>query len=214
MARDAYHQHDRREILPFLPSKVSRLLDVGCGEGAFGELVRTVKAAEVWGVEIEEQCIAEASKRLTRVIRGDAASALTALRGQVFDVITFNDVLEHLPSPRDSLLCAKDLLSADGVIVASLPNIRCYPAMCHILFEKDFKYVEEGVFDSTHLRFFTRKSALRMFASAGLSVLLSQGINGIPPRRRYMPLYWLLKVIAEDMCFLQFVFVARVASGR
>ena len=49
----AYYANARPEMLRFVPETALRILDVGCGAGRFGELLkRTRSAAEVWGVDM------------------------------------------------------------------------------------------------------------------------------------------------------------------
>src|SRR3712207_7698922 len=71
-----YYDTARREVLPWLPEKVARMLDVGCGAGATTAAVREARAVE-WagGVEYVEEIAAQAEARLDRVWRGDAALA-------------------------------------------------------------------------------------------------------------------------------------------
>ena len=50
---------------------------------------------------------------------------------RIFDCIVFNDVLEHMVVPEQALRYAKTLLSPNGSIVASIPNIRYLPILWH-----------------------------------------------------------------------------------
>ena len=45
-----YFELNRREVMPFLPDLLERLLGVCCGNGAFGALAKARLDAEVWGV--------------------------------------------------------------------------------------------------------------------------------------------------------------------
>jgi len=46
-----YFQHVRNEMLHYIPAGNSRIIDVGCGAGSFGELLKCEKGVEVWSVE-------------------------------------------------------------------------------------------------------------------------------------------------------------------
>ena len=95
-----------------------------------------------------------------------------------FECITFNDVLEHLVDPYMVLTKMKDKLATNGIIVCSIPNIRHFYALKTLLLKKQWKYEESGIFDRTHLRFFTQKSIVDMFNSLDYKILKMQGING------------------------------------
>jgi hypothetical protein len=87
-----------------------------------------------------------------------------------FDCIVFNDVLEHMIDPWSVLATTRSLLSARGVVVASIPNIRHVSVLLPLLVRGRWSYMEWGVLDRTHLRFFTRRSMISMFEGAGYRV--------------------------------------------
>ena len=77
-----------------------------------------------------------------------------------FDVVIFNDVLEHFENPWAVLENVKTKLNASGVVVASIPNVAYITNLVELILKKDWRYKPEGgILDKTHLRFFTKKSA-------------------------------------------------------
>jgi len=114
-----YFQLERHEMLEYVPENACRILDVGCGCGNFGRLLKDKLGVRVWGVELNEEAAAIAAQKLERVICGSFNSSLD-LPKKEFDCIIFNDVLEHLVDPFAALIYAKDLLKKDGVVVAYL----------------------------------------------------------------------------------------------
>ena len=52
----------------------------------------------------------------------------------------------------------------------SVPNVRCLKVLLPLLFRGEWRYCEDGILDRTHLRFFTRESALTLAADSGLSI--------------------------------------------
>jgi 2-polyprenyl-3-methyl-5-hydroxy-6-metoxy-1,4-benzoquinol methylase len=175
---EGYYGFSRPEILPFVPGRCKRILEVGCSSGAFGTLVKeSIPGCIVWGIEPDSNAAAIASTRLDRVINGVFSADVPELSGQTFDAICFNDVLEHLANPEKALLECKTLLAENGAVIASLPNILFFYQISKILIEQDWKYEDAGIMDNTHLRFFTKKSIVRMFESAGYNVNKIEGIN-------------------------------------
>ena len=53
---------------------------------------------QVWGVEVNATVAAAAAAKIDRVITSDFASDID-LPDNYFDVVTFNDCLEHFPDP-------------------------------------------------------------------------------------------------------------------
>jgi len=209
---DVYYQQSRFEMLKYVPLTVTRVLDVGCSSGDFGALVKAQRHAEVWGVELNPNAAAIASQKLDQVYC-DAFSADLNLPKQQFDCIVFNDVLEHLIDPYSILRFTKTLLAPDGVIVASIPNVRYFGNIWKLLIHKDWKYTDQGILDRTHLRFFTQRSILDMFESLEYSVRCLEGIHPLDEkhpnhRMKFNLLNLLLFRQIEDMRYFQFAIVA------
>lgn len=210
---ESYFTHERHEMLRYVPQGITSMLDVGCSSGKFGDYVKKNRKCTVWGIEPDQKAAEKASLVLDRVINA-FFDEKTDLSGQRFDCIIFNDVLEHLADPFEALRLCRSYLSEGGVVVASIPNIRFFDAMHHIVVKKDFHYAGAGIFDKTHLRFFTKKSIERLFSEAGFTIQTLEGINSmnVINERGYTHfklLNTLLFRAIADMEFQQFAVVAR-----
>ena len=173
---DYYHQ-TRPEMLDFIPMDAQRVLDVGCGSGEFGALLKEHRRdIEVWGVEPVESVAAEARGKLDHVVV-DSFTERTPLPRAYFDAVVFNDSLEHFPYPEPPLALARELLAESGALVCSVPNVRYIDNLLHLLMDKDWQYRESGILDRTHLRFFTKRSLVRTLGEAGFEVRRIEGIN-------------------------------------
>jgi SAM-dependent methyltransferase len=220
-----YFEDDRPEMLSLIPEGVRRVLDVGCGSGRFGELVKRGRGSEVWGVEICATACREAEGRLDRVLQGEFSDSLP-LPKNAFDAVVFNDCLEHLVDPWAALRFAEQLLTETGVVVASIPNIRHFPTLWRLVVRKEWHYTDWGILDRTHLRFFTRQTIGELFQEAGYEICELRGIrpfwsvdgDGNWSWSRYFKVLNLLTLgRISDMKFLQYAVVARPActsSGR
>jgi 2-polyprenyl-3-methyl-5-hydroxy-6-metoxy-1,4-benzoquinol methylase len=209
---DTYLEHERPEMLRFVPQNASKILDVGCAMGSFGRRLKIERSAEVWGVEINEHAAATATQRLDKVFCGSFDKNLD-LPKHKFDCITFNDVLEHFADPYSALIYAKELLNDGGKVVASIPNVRYFDNVWKFLVDRDWQYTDQGILDRTHLRFFTQKSIVSTFEGLGYSIDCIQGIGELeqlhPYRtRKYKFLNRLLMNHISDMRYLQFAVVA------
>ena len=164
-----YFDHARPELLERIPGSASRVLDVGCGAGRLGEALKRRQACHVWGVERDTRVAQTAANRLDRIFNADAELLNGELRDAQFDCIVCGDVLEHLRDPRSFLQRARDWLSPDGRLVASLPNIRHHSVLCSLL-EGNFTYEPAGLLDDDHVRFFTRREIEKLFFRAGYRI--------------------------------------------
>ena len=204
-----YYSNHRRDMQCVVPDGLHRVLDVGCGGGNFGRgLLASGKASEMWGIELNAEAAEHARGAFTRVDQGDAIERLGAMPEAHFDAITFTDVLEHLAWPDEALRQTHRLLKPGGVVVASLPNIRYLPALRDIALRREFRYTDEGIFDRTHLRFFTASTIPDWFERGGLKIDRMEGINPLTGWR-FMWLNRLTLGWFDDCRWLQYAIVAR-----
>lgn len=161
----------RHELAPHVPATSRRVLEIGCGDGTTGALLKSRSPAlEVVGVEMAERAAASARTRLDAVHIGDIEKLeLPYPRGH-FDVIIAADVLEHLVDPWSALRSLTDLLAPEGRVVTSIPNVRHWRVVVPLVLLGRWTYTESGLLDRTHLRFFTRRTMLEMLEGAGLTV--------------------------------------------
>ena len=159
----------REEILPLLPEKAERALDLGCGSGeTSGHLRKIGRFGWVCGVEGSSEAAVLARKKLDQVLEGDIEKIEYPFAPNSLDVILALDILEHLVDPWTTVKKLKHFLKPGGVIVTSIPNVRHYNVVVPLIFRGDWQYTQEGLLDSTHIRFFTRKTAQRLFEREGL----------------------------------------------
>ncbi len=174
---DGYYNNPRKELLDFIVNEPKKVLDVGCGDGSFAVLVKQKYNAETWGIEYVQKEAEKAGKILDKSLAGPCENHISSLPDNYFDVIFFNDVLEHLVDPYTVLETIRTKLSPNGIIIASIPNIRYFKVLTALFLKKDWRYEAYGVMDKTHLRFFTKKSMVRMFDEAGYNCKTVKGLS-------------------------------------
>lgn len=209
---EKYYEHVRKEMLPFVPNQSQNILELGCAEGFFGAMLRTKHRAQVWGVEINPEAAAKATTRLDQVITGTVESALNSFADKSFDCIICNDILEHLIDPVSVLKSFHRLLSEDGVVVGSIPNVRYFPILEDLLIRGEWRYAESGVLDKTHMRFFTRNSLIRTLMECGYNIIRLEGINPTFSFKAKLASFMSFGKL-EDCRYLQFAFVVRPGSN-
>ncbi len=207
-----YYQNIRHDVLPFIPKRAKKVLEIGCGEGKFGECLKQQQNAEVWGVEPVKQHANNAKKVLDKVLVGGVEANLSRLPTNYFDLIVANDVLEHLVDPYYVLVKLSRTLKKGGVIVSSIPNMRNFHIIHGLTVGKNWEYQESGILDKTHLRFFTTNSIQNMFKNHGYKVIKHEGINEDPLPRWFKALTYCLPGKLDDMKYVQFVTVAKVVK--
>jgi len=205
-----YHSHDRREMLEFLPGEFVKVLDIGCGEGRFGNLLKQINnAAHITGVDIDEMAALKAKDSIDRVIVGDIVESLAKLADNSFDLVICNDIIEHLIDPDELLTNLRSKIADNGKLLISIPNFRYFYNLHHIIIKKDFEYSDQGIRDVTHLRFFTRNSIQRLLVKSGYKLERIEGINAI--KKGFVSLLkpFLIILGQRDCLYLQFAIVCK-----
>lgn len=137
-----------------------RLLDVGCAYGFFLQEARPY--FDVAGIEIAEEAATFCRKQSLRVLTGMADEYNLAQLGMM-DVITLLDVLEHLPSPHETLALCTRYLSPGGVILITTGDFASHSARVP---GARWRLMTPP----QHLWYFTLESVERMSHALGLRV--------------------------------------------
>lgn len=167
----SYFANARDDIVALAPTGGhSSVLELGCGAGGTGRaMLAAGKAGRYVGIELNPGPAAIAAEHLDQVLVGDVETMdLEPLAGQ-FDALIISEVLEHLRDPWATLERLAPCLRPGGAVFASSPNIAHWMVIRDLLVGR-FHYVESGVMDRTHLRWFTPGSFRQMFEAAGIVV--------------------------------------------
>jgi len=203
-----YWSETRSHVADLVPPTAQRVLDVGCNDGTFGAgLLARRQGREVWGIEPHDLDARAASERLTGVACGFYPDALDEVPG-TFDCISFNHVLEHMVDPWQALRVTRERLDDGGVIVGELPNVRHLPFLVDLAFRGRFDYVDSGLLDRTHLRFFTRSSAQDLFRSSGYEVDVFQPVVAMG-NARFPRTSKVVASVIGDLSYMAFAFRAQ-----
>jgi 2-polyprenyl-3-methyl-5-hydroxy-6-metoxy-1,4-benzoquinol methylase len=167
----SYFDRARLDFVHRLPLDASAsVLEIGCGTGATGALAMTRgRAGRYVGVELFESAAAEARKVLSEVHVGDAERMEFAWRPAEFDALILSEVLEHLLEPWTLLQRLAPFVRPGGLVLASSPNISHWRVLRELAMGR-FPLAEQGVFDRTHMRWFTPATFAAMFSEAGFAV--------------------------------------------
>jgi 2-polyprenyl-3-methyl-5-hydroxy-6-metoxy-1,4-benzoquinol methylase len=159
--------HDRRELTPFVPASAKTVIDVGCGTGLLGSLLRH-DGRRVVGIEPEWELARAASRNLDVVVPARAEEGLSAIRAPV-DCIVFADVLEHTVAPQQLLRAGARLIGPSGRIVVSFPNAAWAPVLRGLASGR-WDPTLAGVQARDHLFYTTPRSFATVAAECGLAV--------------------------------------------
>lgn len=161
------------QMLAGLPP--GRVLDIGCSGGLLSARAREL-GHHVVGVDLFEH--PGVRDRTDEFHRADLEEGLPAEVGTGYDVVVIGDVIEHVTNPRRTLAEVRKALKPDGHVLLSVPNFGHWYPRGRVTLGR-FGYDRRGILDETHVRFFTRRTLLRLVQEAGFDVL-DQQATGLP----------------------------------
>jgi SAM-dependent methyltransferase len=218
---DRYSSHSL--IVRWLGGGDSRLvLDVGAADGL---LARPLAEAgwRVVGIERDPIAAQAGARWCERMVVANLDREVPELGGP-FDAIVYGDVLEHLAEPLNVLTELNRLLAPGGFVLISVPNVAHFVIRLSLLGGR-FDYLDRGILDHTHLRFFTERSVRALVADAGLVVerfaATPAPLYQVLPERFHKPWLavthrwnaWLANSLPRLLGY-QFVVLARPKSAR
>ena len=162
-----------------------KLLDVGAADGLLSRRL-TELGWRVTAIEADPALAQAGARYCERMITLNLDREIPVGEGP-FDVIVYGDVLEHLVDPLRILVELDRTLAPGGFVVISVPNIAHLWIRLLLLFGR-FDYLDRGILDHSHLRFFTERSLRAMLADAGL---LIERFTATPaPLYQILPVSW------------------------
>ena len=184
--RETYHDLVRRDVFPLLPERVGAVLDFGGGVGATsGELRATGRAERaVLFDQVADNALPAVDTVEALDLNDGAAVAAALARTGPFDTILALDILEHLVDPWATVALLDKALRPGGSLIVSVPNVNNLVVVVPLVFRGRFEYQDAGVLDRTHLRWFTRKSAIELATCSGMK-LEATSANFSGRRNRY-----------------------------
>jgi len=158
-----------RSVLSLLPGTGKKILDIGCGTGVLAEVLKS-RGHLVDGISISEKELEIAANHLQCAFLYNLENGLPPdIVNNTYDYVVCSHVLEHIVYPNKLLLGIRNVLKESGSLVVALPNIMHYSARLKIL-AGNFEYDKAGMWDNTHVKWYTFGSGQRLLADNGFKV--------------------------------------------
>ena len=152
----------------------SKVLDIGCGDGYFGEFLAKNKRVDYTGTDISETALKSAQGRGLKVAQLDASNDLGKFEPQSFDFIVMSEFIEHIPNSEEVLKTA-GRIARKGVLI-SIPNVAYWKFRLQLLlgnFPKQWAVAPEE-----HLRYWSVSDFKKTAENAGFKIQEIRSSNG------------------------------------
>jgi len=151
-----------------------QLLDVGCAHGWFVEAA--METFDVLGLEPDHAVYAATVARGLPIRNGYFPQALRD--AETFDVIVFNDVLEHIPPVIDVLHACHARLNSGGYLVVNLPSsdglfYRLSKAFARLGYKSFFERLWQKGLPSPHVHYFNGANLAELLAGNGFVTVVT-----------------------------------------
>ena len=209
---DAAYDSLNERVLAAVPLTARRILDIGCGTGRLGKILKERQSCHVTGITHSAEEARAARASLDEVLEIDLERFATLEKGPGFDVLVLSHILEHLRSPEVLLPRMLQQAVAGAIVIVALPNVLWWRQRFEFLLGR-FRYSESGLMDRTHVHFFDWDEAIRLLRTSSLAIEKSEATGCCPGSRFLGPLRPALDRLAvkafPGLFSHEFVFVCR-----
>ena len=175
----SYYDSHNDTLLSFVEPDAESICEFGCGGGGMAKVIRASNPNVYYvGVELMAEPLRRACEYIDVAICRDLnlvadwrddAELNAALPSEKFDHAIFGDVLEHLMYPESIVRQAADRLIPGGALLACIPNVQHWSVISQLILGS-WPRQDSGLFDRTHIRWFTLDDMIGLMRQAGLNV--------------------------------------------
>ena len=211
-----YRNNGNAPVLQQVKGENLRILDVGCGAGDNAKVLRSMgHSVDGITLSVEESILCK--EIMDNVYIHNLEEGLPEDVTAEYDIVICSHVLEHIAYP-DSLL--KDIaqrLKKDGKLIVALPNLMHYKSRIQLM-AGNFHYLDSGIWDNTHLRWYTYRSGSELLSKHGFKVVFEDVDGEIPfltvtkvlPLKLRKSAFNFLKLISPGLFGGQLIYVAQM----
>tara|TARA_Y200000002_G_scaffold352542_1_gene331350 strand:- start:14 stop:682 length:669 start_codon:yes stop_codon:yes gene_type:complete len=167
---NSYQTNTRNDVINFIISKKitrpTKILEIGGGAGHTTKILCEIFNCHGTNIDIKIPKIkAKGIDHLEMDMNSKNNS--NKLTNKRFDLILALDVIEHIEDTDKLLDFIKSISSNNTYLFISLPNIKNIRVPFYIYFKNTFPRKNAGIFDKTHLRWFTKKDVIELIFKKG-----------------------------------------------
>ena len=180
----------------------SRVLDVGCGDGALLSLLRDRKGVDGRGIEISREGVAACLAKGLPVIQGDADTDLADYPDDAFDYVILSQTIQATRQPKVVL---EHLLRIGRRAIVSFPNFGHWNVRLELALRGRMPVTDNmpySWYDTPNIHFCTIRDFMDLCREVGARMEKAVALNaGGKPMRVTLP-WWVWNLFGEQGVFL------------
>lgn len=198
-------QTDQRvdyEVIRELVAPGSRILDVGCGDGALMSLLYMTHGVRASGIELSQAGVNEAVALGLSVIQGDADTDLDAYPDNAFDYVILSQTLQATRDPRRAL---ENLLRIGERCIVSFPNFGYWNVRLKLLVSGRMPHtglLPDPWWATKNIHFCTIRDFVELCAELGVEVEKAIALDTWGKRIPFNAPWWFWNLFGEQAVFL------------
>jgi len=169
-------RYDLRVVASWIKPK-SKVLGLGCGEGALLHFIKTHRQGSCTGIEINEEKVAKCIELGLTVLQGDINQEILDYPDNAFDYVILSQTLQQIYEP-SALIQAMLRIGKKGIV--SFPNFSHWNIRMQLLL-KGYAPISQQLpyewYNTPNIRVITLKDFRRFASQTGVDILKEVAIN-------------------------------------
>ena len=201
-----YINTGNEDVIKLVTGRNLTILDVGCGSGVLAKKLSSM-GHQIDGITISQNEYDVAKHFLVKTYIHNLENGLPAeMIYSQYDYVICSHVLEHIVYPDKLLKDIYRVLKPGGFLIVALPNIMHYKSRLKLMIG-DFVYEDAGIWDNTHVKWYTFNSAKKLLNDYGFFIELATVTGELPLNSLFS------KILAPSIRIKFFALLIKISKG-
>jgi 2-polyprenyl-3-methyl-5-hydroxy-6-metoxy-1,4-benzoquinol methylase len=191
-------------IAQIIPNN-AKVLDIGAGNGLLALILSKIHDNIIIdGIEPNPYAAKIASKNYRQFYHGFAQEYKDMIREERYDYVVLADVIEHVDNPQAFLQDLFSDMPGETKVILTTPNV-AFGSVRLALLNGQFNYVDSGILEKSHLRFFTLQTIIDLISSVDMKIeriyFLQRDFSRteIPVKRTILNFFCIFSMLSDDL---------------
>ena len=189
-------------VIADLVAPASRVLDVGCGDGALLQLLAQTKNVDGRGIELSQKGVNDCVAKGLSVIQGDADTDLVDYPDDGFDYVILSQTLQATRHPREAL---RNMLRIGRRAIISFPNFGHWRVRTQLAFRGRMPVtgnLSSSWHDTPNIHLCTIRDFVELIEELGAHIEHGAALNRYGSPIRFNAPWWVWNLMGEQAVFL------------